>query len=370
VVLANFYKYVDKKGKTSWRVRFYIPAADGERKQLHKAGFLTKKEAEKWHMDYMSELMKGKVISDKKLTLRDWLLQWERDYVSVNNSPKTHEGYSGIIRAHIIPALGSVKISDLSVSHIQNYVAETRKKYSARYTRNHLSVLKKSLHDAVRAGLVASNVSDNVDQPRQVRPNYYLYSAEQMLSYLQALENSQYHALVVTAVATGMRRGELMALTWDDIDLVNNLVRINKAETSASRSFKKGKEEATKTKRPRTVTIAGWLSRYLSSYKEEYKSDSSDLVFVSWKTGHGICQTEIGRYLNRIQDKVGLKRMRFHDLRHWHASVLVEAGTDIATIQQRLGHSRASTTLDIYIHLFGIHDERPANIIGSALGFQ
>lgn len=378
---AWIYKQVTRQGK---QLGYYVVydvgvRPDGRRDRRKKMGFKTKKEAEHWKTQYEAELQRGIVPSRRtRMTVRDYLQYWYDAHVIPSTSAKTEEGYRSVIRGHIIPAMGSVYLQDLTTAHIQRYVNDAIADGKARNTiRNHLSVLRRALNDAVADGMTPRNVVDmrRLTLPKAQSSPYTIWTREQRDAFLHALKDTQYYALVYVAMHTGMRRGELLGLTWRKIDLSRNEILVNVARTAVTADIRQRKPvQGTKTGRYRIIPIIESLQTVLLNHREQMirlgiVATEDDLVFRSFRTGAPLSQSEITRVSNRTQKALGLPHIRFHDFRHLFATLALQHNIPIADVSAILGHSRTSITLDVYTHVLqNTHREKMEQITAAISG--
>ncbi|MCY0875404.1 MAG: tyrosine-type recombinase/integrase [Firmicutes bacterium] len=378
---AWIYKQVTRQGK---QLGYYVVydvgiRPDGRRDRRKKMGFKTKKEAEHWKAQYEAELQRGIVPSRRtRMTVRDYLQYWYEHHVIPSTSAKTEEGYRSVIRGHIIPAMGSVYLQDLTTGHIQRYVYDAIADGKARNTiRNHLAVLRRALNDAVADGMLPRNVVDmrRLSLPKAQSSPHTIWTREQRDAFLAALQDTQYYALVYLAMHTGMRRGELLGLTWRKIDLNRSEILVNTARTTVAADIRQRKPgQGTKTGRYRIIPIIDSLETVLQHHHEHLKqlgisTTEEDYVFLSYHSGRPLSQSEVTRVLNRTQQALGLPHIRFHDLRHLFATLALQHNIPIADVSAILGHSRTSVTLDVYTHVLqNTHREKMEQITAAISG--
>lgn len=360
---AWIYKQCNQQGK---QLGYYVVydvgiRPDGRRDRRKKMGFSTKKAAQEWVVRFESELQRG-IVPPKvtRLTVRDYLTQWYESKVKPAVSAKTEEGYRSVIGTHLTPAFGQLYLRELSSGHVQEYVNRSIERNLKRNTiRNHLAVLRRALNDAVADDLLSRNVVDmrRISLPRQQSSPYTIWSVDQRNSFLGALEGTQYYPLVFAAMSTGMRRGELLGLRWAKIDFGRRQILIDCARTAVAKDIAVRKPlQRTKTGQHRTIPLTDKLAEVFQQHREMItmlglSANDADLVYVSYRTGVALSQSEITRVLSRTQKALGLPHIRFHDLRHLFATVALENSIPLADVSSILGHSRTSVTLDVYTHI-------------------
>ena len=172
----------------------------------------------------MAELLvsreQGSYVRPQHLTLAEWLEKWIASYANLHTSPRTAEGYRSIVRCHLIPYLGEVPLSGLQPQHVQEYCARAASKGLSNHSvLHHYRLLHKALNDAVRQGLVIRNVADVIDPPRIVPKEMATLAPDEIASFLKVAGETPFYALFYTGIYTGLRRSELLGLTWSNVDL-------------------------------------------------------------------------------------------------------------------------------------------------------
>jgi len=274
--------------------------------------------------------------------------------------PSTYVSYEGTVRLHIAPEIGHLTLDKLSVEHVAHLVSrkEADPRLSPRSTRYVLQVLRIALNKAVRWGLAARNVATLVDAPRVPYKDVRVLSPEETKRLLDAARGDPIEALVVLAVGTGLRLGEALGLKWPDIDLDRRQLRVNK---SLQRVAGQGQVlMETKTRRSRRsiilpVKTAEALRSQRVRQADQHRAAGSEwleagFVFTS-STGRPLDQRNVQRSFRRLVRKARLPKMRFHDLRHSCASLLLGEGISPRVVMETLGHSRISVTMDTYTHV-------------------
>ena len=316
-------------------------------RQKWEVGGRTKKEAERLLAKRLHELNTGNLPEETKLLFRDFAATWLDDYAKVSVKQSTFESYRDLLRLHLLPAFGDLQLNRISSSQIQALLANkiSKESLSPKTVVNILVPLKEMFKHAVLWGLIRHDPTLAVRRPRVEQEEMDFFTPEEITVFLQHVR-SQYYAFFLTAVLTGMRRGELLALQWGDIDWHSSQVCVR-------RSLYKGQFVSPKSANStRRIIMSPSLKRRLEDHRLLSPQTQLDLVYC----------TELGQALdpdNRVKrefhpalERAGLRRIRFHDLRHTFASLLIANGEDIKFIQNQLGHASAMTTLDRYGHLF------------------
>lgn len=315
----------------------------------------------------MASLDKGVYTPPGKLTLADLLNQFLRGYVKTKYSQKTQDAYQMIMERHLIPNLGHILLKQLTPQTIQTYYGQACEKLSARTVHKHHRLLEQSLKYGVRQGYLGCNPCDLVDSPSwKARPMRTL-TPEELEGLLEVASSSRFHPVIYTAVSTGLRQAELLGFKWRDIDL--DLQSISLCQVLYKHrgicEFKEPKTSHSK----RRVSMTAKLADYLSEYRGERESLSlhlgqllkpDDLLFSNGE-GKPIDPYVLSHNFARIVKQASLKNMRFHDLRHTFASLMLLRGAKPKVISKALGHSSLAFTMDTYSHIIeGMQSEAMA----------
>jgi integrase len=355
-----------KKDGSSWFVLFDLgkDPKTKRRRQKKKRGFKTKKEAEAYLNEQLNALEKGTYFEPKDLSFKEFLDYWVENYAKPNTSEKTVEGYMNIIEHHLKPSLGTIKISKLYPSQLQEYYAQkltNGKKdgegLSPTSVKHHHRLIHKVLKDAVRWQFIARNVSEAVTPPKTKKAELKVWNNEEVKSFLKAAKDSVYYGVYLTAVYTGMRRGEVLGLRWQDIDFENNIIFVRQALQEVKNLGLTFKEP--KSGKSRSISISSNVTMELKKlYKEylEYKLffgatfNDLNLAFAQ-KNGNPLQPSELHRDYRKVIGESDLPYIRFHDLRHTHATLMLQQGVHPKIVSERLGHSTIGITMDIYTHV-------------------
>jgi integrase len=341
-----------------------ITLDDGKRKY-----FYSKKRqdvAEKMNAALL-ERQQGTLVTAPQQALSQYLAYWLEHNVKDTVRPRTYERYEAIIRLHIGPVIGKVKLQSLAPHHINTLKSKKLKEGLSPTTVSAIhEMLHKALDDAIKIGLIARNVCDIVSPPRKQHKEIKPLAPDQVLRLLEAAKGHPQEALFVLALATGLRRGELLGLKWQDINLDVGVLQVRRALVRLPTQMGKDRgdlyieaEPKTKSSR-RSVVIAGFALEALKQHhirQEEMRREAGD----TWENHDYVFCTPVGKHLNPghgvlvqlklLLKKAGLPEIRFHDLRHSAATLLLSMGVHPKVVQEILGHSEISMTMDIYSHV-------------------
>jgi integrase len=331
----------------------------------------------------------GGHVDPSRLTVGEHVrARWEQWRASGAISPKTAEGYAGLIERHIVPHLGRILVQKLTTRDIEAWhstlLASGRKgRYgrpdgqagvSTRTIGHAHRVLSKALREGMRHDLVVKNVAAIERAPKIGADEMTILTPEQVAELPTRLADHALAAPAIVALFTGMRRGEILALRWGNVDLTGKVIRVRESleTTKTGLRFKGPKSKAG----VRDITLPTIVVETLQAHRKallerrlvlgQGKLADADLVFPAWD-GSPQNPDAFGSLWIKLATKLGLG-VSFHGLRHTHASQLIDAGVDVVTIARRLGHSSPAITLNVYAHLFRKDDGKAAAAINAALG--
>jgi len=269
--VATYVKFQGSTG-TSYRVLFDLPYENGTRRQMQKAGFKTEKEAREWYEDYMYKFRRSGIqLTSKQLKFAHYVEEWER--LSANQwTPKTHEGYASILRAHLLPAFGKKDLKKFSVLDVERYIAnKVGSGLNPNSVKHHVVLLKTILNSAVRQGIILHNPVEQAKLPKVARYIPQTYVPEEISRFLKELQGTQYYAITYVAFWTGARRGELLALKWSDVNLQRKLITIMKSKTVVTKRYEEGKVKGQTKTDPsvRVIAISDdlWRRNYSTGWR-------------------------------------------------------------------------------------------------------
>jgi integrase len=317
----------------------------------------TKKDAEKRLSELLHQLDTGTLMKPNKTTLGEYLQRWLKDYARPNLSPRGFERYESIVRVHLAPSLGDVPLAQVKPEHIQKqYTLKLDHGLSPRSVRYRHVVLHKALQTATKWGLVARNVADGVDVPRARQTEMQTWDEYEVARFLEAAKGSPYYALFHTALFTGMRRSELLALQWRDMDL--HQIYVNRSlHQLKDRSYVFTQPKSAQSRR--TIALSPSSILALAEHKERQKGiramlgiplKEEDLLF-STPEGKPLQPNTVSRAWTGLASRAGVRVIRLHDARHTHASLMLKHGVHPKIVQERLGHASIQITLDTYSHV-------------------
>ncbi len=315
-----------------------------------------KKEAERRLRVLLTKIDRGVFVRPSKCTLGEYLKMWLLDCVKPNLSSRTYELYSYICEKHILPTLANVSLIEIKPTHLQHLYAEKQVAGLSNRTVQLIHVtLNKALNNAVKTELLSRNVVKAVDTPKVQRHEMRTMSETDIQLFLEMAHSTQYYSLFYTALFTGMRRAELLALRWQDVDLLLCQLSVIRSKTNKSRRMI--------SLSPSTVAVLQEHREAQEKLRQSLELPSisdSDPVFSHYD-GSPLLPNSVTHAWIKLTRRCGLDGIRLHDARHTHASLLLKQGVHPKIVQERLGHAGIAITLDLYSHVAPGLQEAAAN---------
>lgn len=367
--------HIRKRGDRSWELKFDAGTGpDGKRKTRYASFKGTKRDAAIELAKLITAAASGEMVDPTRVTVKEFLERWERDWVTTNVSPKTGERYRELMRLHVSPHVGATKLQKLRPVHLVELYGKLAAALAPRTIGHVHRVLHQALARAVEWDLLTANVAERVTPPRVEDEEVQILPVDQLKAIIaEASRRGWIAPIAKLALATGMRRGELLALRWQDLDLERGRVTVARSleQTKAGLRFKEPK-----TKRGRrTITLpASAVADLRTHWREQQevrlklgagKSPPEALVFSDIDGSPRLPQT-VSQTWMKVTAAAKVEAT-FHSLRHTHASHLIAAGVDVLTISRRLGHASPTITLEVYGHLMPQADDKAAVAIEAAL---
>ena len=308
------------------------------------------------------------------MSVGEHLNRWLNDSVRDTVRRRTSERYEQFVRVHLIPALGEIKLAKLTPAHVRGLYRERLDSGLAPRTVLHIHrVFSKALKQAAADGLIPRNPADPVMPPQPRREEIRPLNCEQVRALFEAANGDRLEALYIVAVTAGLRRGELQGLKWDDLDLEAGTLQVRRtlSEPKGGYIF-----ETPKSGKGRSVRLTRRATAALRSHRKRQLEERMKLAGL-W-TDHGLVFTSgvgtplLGGNLNRsfkaTLRRAGLPEVRFHDLRHTCATLLLKQGVNPKFVQELLGHADITLTLNVYSHVLPDMGDAAAGAMDDALG--
>ena len=363
-----------RRGTHSWRFKYDVPG-NGTRETRYVTLRGTKTQAQAEAAKILASVATGLHVDPSTETVAVFIERWLRDWAATNVSNQTYEGYAQMLRRHLSSRVGKIAIQKLRAADLQAVYAAMAADGLADRTRLHLHrVVHVMLKHATQWGVVPRNVADIVDAPRVRAQEIEILTAGQVQSVLESVRGKPLYAITAVALASGLRRGELLALRWQDIDLDGGFLRVERALEETKRgglAFKSPKTRHGKRTVTLPISTVAVLREHWKAQQEHRlrfgfgKAGTDALVFPDW-AGSPRSPRALTLEWGKMAKAGGLT-VSLHCLRHTHASVLIANGLDVLSLSRRLGHGSAAITLGVYGHLLK-PDDRAAAIMEKALG--
>ena len=340
----------------------------GKRERKYKTVKGTKKQAESCMRKMIDEIENGTTITSSTMKLSTWMKEWLTLYLP-NIEESTRNGYEERINKRIIPILGATPLKSLTTANIQSWVNDLSKELAPKSVKNIYLNLKAALDKATTLRMIPYNPCTGVVLPKLKKYQAEVYDTEEINKVLEIAKNTDIYLILLLELSLGLRRGELCALTWDDVDFKEGTIKIDK-----SKYAKKGKTaiKAPKTTAGiRTILIGENVAKELKKAHNEYLKNKLAMGMAFKDSNHVISKADGSSYhpdsltkkWERFEAKHNLKHIRFHDLRHSNATAMIAAGIDPKTVQTRLGHADISVTMNIYAHCTQAMNKKAADEI-------
>lgn len=317
----------------------------------------------------------GLILDADKMTLKQWLTEWLKTYKKPALEVTSYSSYKHQIEEHIIPALGAIPLKKLQRIKIQEFFNEKAKEFSPCTLELIKAILVNALKMAVIDGYLVKSPAMAIKLPAVKSKDVNPLSKEEIRKLLGAAKDHRIYSLIYTAIHTGMRKGELAGLRWQDIDLKNGIINVRHG-VKYDREVKAYIVGSTKTETavrsiPITPKAVAELRRHKAVQAQERLEfgeayEDTGLVFPR-PGGHILVLNGVATQFNTIVKKSGIDRRTFHDLRHTFASICISQKVNIKALSQYLGHADITITLDTYGHLLPGDKEEIANTIGAYL---
>lgn len=347
-----------------WEGRYTVGRDPGTGKQVQRSVYgSTQQEVRKKLAQVTVEIDSGTYKDPCKIKLGEWLDIWVAEYLN-DVKPRTIESYTDHIKNHIKPALGAVKLEALTTPAVQRFYnqlgAEKGGKtgLSPKTVKNIHGVLHEALQQAYKVGYIRTNPADACTLPRAEKKEIKPLDSDEISAFLKAIQGHRFETVYIVTLFTGLRRGEVLGLTWDAVDFDGGTLLINKQLQKIPGEKAAFRLVSTKNSKGRTITAAPSIFAVLKRYRAK-QAEWRLRAGETWKDSNFVFTDEFGHHLSphtvyhnykRIVASIGLPAARFHDLRHSYAVAALKEGDDVKTVQQNLGHHSAAFTLDTYAH--------------------
>lgn len=339
-----------------WRARY----RDGSGRERTKQ-FVRKVEAQRWLSETSQALHDGRYVDPRagRITLHDYAQDWLSRQV---HRPTTADQMGGVVRRYIDPHLGSMRLATIQPADVQRWVKQLSLTLAPSTVGVAHRILSGILKSAVADRRIVLNPCTGTKLPKVTKPKVQPITEDQLAAIVQHMPR-RHQALVILAAGTGLRQGEIFGLTVDRLDVERRTVLVNRQLINVNGRepfFGPPKSQASVRVVPLPTVVADALYAHLNSYP-------TDSLVFSNNIGAPLRRSAFWTEWNRALKQAGVPAVRFHELRHYYASLLIRHGESVKTVQARLGHASASETLDTYSHLWPDNDERTRAAVDGVL---
>ena len=348
----------------------YLDKETNKRKQKNMGSYPLKRDANKRLNEIKEEIYKDELLVPNEIILKDYILNFLEKY-KINLSITTYNSYKRICNKYIIPLLGDIKLCDIKPIHIQNYVDDLLDLLTPQTIRVHLNILNLALKRAYRLKLIKENPVQLIEVPKNKKYKNEIYNAEDMQNLLEKCHGTSMELPVVLASGLGLRISEVLGLTWNNVDFNDFTITIDKitVRDNGNVILKEPKTESS----IRTISAPKEIILMLKQLKKDRlaaklrgEKSHRELIFYD-KNLNPIAQDVLSKKFRLFLKENNLKHIRFHDLRHSHVTLLINAKVPIKVISERVGHSNINTTLNIYSHALKEMDQEASEKISNTL---
>ncbi len=346
-----------KVRKDSWTVQVYLgrDPSTGKKRYRSEAVRGTRAQAERRLTEILREIdMGSSVPKPSGLTVGEYLEGWLRDPMEARVRLRTLEGYQLHVRGNIVPRIGAVPLGRLTVRQVQDMEADLLRSggrdgrgLSPRTVIHVHRVLYTALKHALRLELVSRNVAAAVQPPRAPRYQARTLTWDEARSFFAGVPNQLFRSIFLLAFQTGLRRSEILGLQWRDVDLSGGFLSVRRGLVKLSSDGAVLNDP--KSGRGRVVDLGSDAIRGLRSHLESFPGNGN-FVFCH-SGGEPLQPASVSKAFQRAASDAGLEGLRFHDLRHTHASLMLAEGVHLKVVSERLGHSSIAITADTYSHV-------------------
>jgi integrase len=349
--------FLRRRGKT-WTAYWYTETNEG-RKQHTKGGFAMRKDAQVFLTEAMAALSQGSFAEPVKVRFGEYLIEQWLPLRQRALKPSTYSSYEVIIDKHVLPELGPIRIQQLTANHLDRFYGKLLAAgLSPKTVRNVHIVVRKALRDAVRKSLIPKNPAEMADPPKVSKHD---------------IGTHRLGAAYILPAMTGLRRGEILGLRWQDVDLDEQLIHVVQTVVSVRYEIVIGTPKSVGSRRRVTIdeVTASILRRHQAAQAEEKRLTDDDyadhdLVFAR-VDGTPIHPDYFSQTFDRTVARLKLPKIRLHDLRHTHATIGLEVGVPMKVMSDRLGHATAAFTQDVYVGAVPVLEREAAESVARAV---
>ncbi len=374
-----------KRGRNEWQIAWElgVDPATGKRRRVSERFHGTKAAALARYVERQQQLNQGIGLRDPHITVAELATEWLTYKRLQGKRPETMRGYEAMVRDYIVPQIGKIQVAELAALDVQraihHWATRARKDHrkdlktiSPRRVQYAFRTLSTMLRQAVRWEIVGRNVAEQLEAPTVPKKEAQWWTAEQAAQFLTVAQTHMHGIVWALALLTGMRKGELLGLRWADIDWDAGTLTVRQTQDSRHpKEFGSPKTDAG----ARTIKLDAGTLDLLKAHRTAQKRQRlmAKKAYQDWGlvccTGLGtpLNPSNLNRDMNKLIAQAQVPKIRFHDLRHTHGTLLREQGTDFRVIANRLGHAQVSFTMQIYAHASTDAQAKPAEAVSRAL---
>ncbi len=376
----------EQLSKYNWKATVSLGYENGKQIKTRKQGFRSKKDAEKWVTETLSQKHKGYIApATSNILFKDYILKWFNEYKVLNVSLNTKNDYIYRINAHVVPMIGDYKLNELTTSIIQDFYNKLISE------KNMKPVSAKKVYDIVNGCLKYAKKSKliyelptDIEKQKLEKPKIEFWNKEEIDFFLNEIKEHYLYTPIFLDVLTGLRIGELCGLRWCDVDLENGFIEVNSQVIQDRISKQLILSSILKTSTShRTISIPKILIDHLKTLREDNNANKNDFVILNREglmcnprnLSMNFTKT-VSKYKKSIEDLkkenieipnnyMQLKQISFHGLRHTHATLLIFNNENIKVVSERLGHTNIGITLNTYTHVMDDMKNNTATLLNN-----
>ncbi|MFD7199852.1 MULTISPECIES: tyrosine-type recombinase/integrase [unclassified Streptomyces] len=347
---------ITKRKDGRYQAAVYVLQPDGTRARKFAYG-KSWEECDAKRRDLLDKVASGVPVPTKSAKLADWLSYWLDNVIKPRRKRTTYAKYEVHVRLYLVPMLGTKRLEALSVADVRRFLNRLEREASAATAKESHKVLRSALSAACREELITRNVVSLVEPPQVESRDLSPWSLDETLDFLTAARKDPLYAAFMLAIALGFRRGEIVGLRWQDVDLDKRVIRVRKQRQRVGGEVydddPKGRRRKQALPLPAICVAPLRWQRLRQAALRERAGDrwaESDYVFTT-RTGRPIEPRNVYRSFTRVAGNAGLRVIRLHDARHGTATLLTAAGVAPRVVMEILGHSQIAVTMNVYTHV-------------------
>lgn len=358
-----------KGGKTSWVCQVHLGYRDNGKPRYKQYQRKTRGEALAKLEEVKRELYAGTFVDNSKIGFNEWIKEYLEIYSQPKIRQKTYDNYESLARVHIYPVFANLRLQEVQTNFIQRFLSEKAKVRSHSTVQKLRIILNEALQQAVKERRIRENPVVNTILPRAEAKEAAYLSEDNIKALLAVARNHRLYYVLVLAISTGLRRGELLGLQWQDIDFVRNTLSVKRSYVTV-KAGNIMQEPKTKASR-RLVAVPADVMNVLKAAKANSQPENPWVVPVEKPLKNVECLPVAPRSLSRTYalwcQKAGISNVGIHTLRHTYASHALSQNIHMKAVQAQLGHSDIQTTMNIYTHITASIQQEAAEKMNSKL---